>query len=436
MLIVGRPCVLCTDPPGPRRGAASSACEYAPVPAPETLQLLRRPGFARYFATVAAARATGSMFGVSGVLLVLERTHSLTLAGLMVAAATIPGAVTGPLLGAWLDVTASRRGLLALDRMITIVALAALLLLAGHTPNWVLPLIGLLYGATSPLSSGAFQSVMPEVAGEELLEVAYTFEATSVNTAFILGPALAGLVAGAAGAPAALEVQIGAGALLGVLIWRDRSFELRPPGHTRAPRRIRAAAAEGLRSLWRIRPLRWNTLTSVTYVAAWGTLNVGFPAYAVSVGAGAHTSGYMWAAISLGSMLSAFVFRRRALHVTQRALITCSFFAMAASVAAWPLARDLGAALALVALTGALEGPSLVALISIRQRLAPPHVRAQIFSTVSSLNLAAAAVGAAIAGPLHAAAGTSATLAAFGALLAGAGLIVLFAGERPARSPA
>ena len=82
--------------------------------------------------------------------------------------------------------------------------------------------------------------------------------------------------------------------------------------------------------------------------------------------------------LPLGSMLSAFAFRRRALRVTQRTLITCSFFAMAASVAAWPLAHDL------------------------------PVV---------------------LAGALHAAAGTGATLAAFGVLLAGAGLIVLCAGE-------
>ncbi len=406
------------------------------MPAPDTLQLLRRPGFARYFVTVAAARATGTMFEVSGVLLVLERTHSLTLAGVVVGAAVLPGAITGPILGAWLDVTPSRRRLLVLDRMITSSSLAALLVLAGHSPNWVLPLIAVAYGATTPLSSGAFASVMPEIAGPQLLEVAYTFEATSINIAFILGPAIAGLIAGTAGAPAALEFQIAAGVLLAVLIARDRTFELRPADQSPAPRGLRAAAGEGLRSLWRIRPLRWNALTSVIYVAGWGTLNVGFPAYAVSVGARAHASGYMWAGVSLGSLLSAFLLRRRALGIPQRALMGGSFLAMAASVAAWPLAHDLGAALGLVTLTGALEGPSLVALLSARQRLAPPRVRAQIFSTVSSLNLASAAGGAAIAGPLHAAVGTEATLFTFGALLAGAGLVQLLTGERPLqRSP-
>src|SRR5258708_2103566 len=131
----------------------------------ETATLLGRPGFARYFATVAAARATGTMFNVAGVLLILQRTHDLALAGIVVAAATLPGAIPGPSLGGWLDVTSNRRRLLVLDRALTALSLTAVLLLAGHAPNWTLPLASLLYGLTTPLSAGAFSSALPEVAG-------------------------------------------------------------------------------------------------------------------------------------------------------------------------------------------------------------------------------------------------------------------------------
>ena len=57
----------------------------------------------------------------------------------------------------------------------------------------------------------------------------------------------------------------------------------------------------------KIAALRWNVVVSTLYVAGWGTLNVGFPAYAERVHAGAAASGYMWAAISLGSVSSAIV---------------------------------------------------------------------------------------------------------------------------------
>ena len=69
-----------------------------------------------------------------------------------------------------------------------------------------------------------------------------------------------------------------------------------------------------------------------------------------------------------------------------------------------------------------------MALITVRQRLAPPHQRGQIFATVSSLNLAAIAAGSALAGPLHAALGTVATLLCFGLLMLSAGLVTLATG--------
>jgi MFS family permease len=324
-----------------------------------------------------------------------------------------------------------------LDRAVTVLSLTALLLLAGHGPNWLLPVLAAVYGSTTPLSSGAFSSVLPEVAGVQLLAIANTFEATSINTAFIVGPALAGVIAGTVGAAAVIVVQVAAGVVLTALIAADATFELRPEHDALAPSRIRDAVEQGLSSLWRVAPLRWNTVISVIYVAGWGMLNVLFPAYAVKVGARAHTSGYMWAAVAFGSMVSAFALRGLATRLRARHLIGISFLAMAASAAIWPLAGSLAVALLLICLTGALEGPSLVALITVRQRLAPAHLRGQIFSTAGSLDLAAVAAGAAIAGPLQSRVGTDSTLLVFGALLALAGLLALATnsdGEAPAET--
>jgi MFS family permease len=391
----------------------------------ETVRLLRRPGYARYFGVVAATRTTGTMFIVGGPLLVLARTGSLTLAGLVVAGETFAGAVTGPFLGAWLDVTPSRRRLLVLDRAVTVVSLTAMLLLAGHGPDWLLPVVGMIVGATTPLSSGAFSSVLPEVAGQELIAIANTFEATSINTAFIVGPALAGVIAGTAGAAAAILVQLAACVVLAALVAGDRTFDLRPEHGEAAPSRILHAVRQGVSSLWRIAPLRWNTLIGVIYVTGWGMLNVGFPAYAVKVRSGVHASGYMWAAIAIGSMVSAFALRGVARGLRSRRLVGISFLAMAVSVAIWPLAGGLAPALGLIFLTGALEGPSLVALIAVRQRMAPAHLRGQVFSTAGSLDLAAIALGAAIAGPMQAGLGTDGVLLVFAALLTLAGLLSL-----------
>jgi predicted MFS family arabinose efflux permease len=400
-------------------------CEDGAMASSETGRLLGRPHFRRYFATVAAARATGTMFNVAGVLLILQRTHDLTLAGLVVAAATLPGALTGPFLGGWLDVTKNRRRLLVLDRVVTALALVAVLALAGHAPNWVLPLAGLLYGITSPLSSGGFSAVLPEIAGTELLGAANAFEAASINAAFIVGPALAGVIAATAGPASALEVQLVTGLLLAVLIASDETFELRPEHSEATPKRVMHAVAQGFAATWGIQALRWNLLIDCFYVLAWGTLNVGFPAYAVALGAGAHASGYMWAVVSAGSLVGGFVLRGRPRGQTARVVIGGYFLAMAISAAAWPLAGGLGLALALVFVTGVLDGPGLVALISIRQRLAPPQLRGQIFTTATSVHAAAGALGAAGAGLFHEAFGTDATLLAFAGVIGVAGAAAL-----------
>jgi MFS family permease len=404
------------------------------MPSSDINQLLHRPGYARYLLVVITSRTTGTMFDVAGVLLVLQRTGSPVLAGLTVAAATLPGAITGPFLGAWLDVAERRRRLLVLDRLVTIAALIALLALAGHAPNWLIPLVAVAYGATAPLSAGAFSSLLPEIAGAELLQVANTFEASSINAAFIVGPALAGLISALASPADAIEVQIAVGALLIGLIAGDRIYELRPAVTARAPQRLLATVSEGTRSLLHIPALRAHVIASVIYVAAWGTLFVSFPLYAQSLHAGAAAGGYLWAAIALGSMLSAFLFRKRALRFAPNTLLVGSFVAMGLSVLLWPLAGDIAGALALVAFTGMLEGPSLVALVAVRQRLAPVHLRGQIFATVFSLDLAASAVGSAVAGPLHAATGTTTTLFAFGALILISGLANFGTGDADAQA--
>jgi hypothetical protein len=73
--------------------------------------LLTQPNCVRYFVALGLVRLGGNMFNVAIVLLVFARTHSLALGGLTVAAGTFSAALTGPLLGAWLDVTRSRRRL-------------------------------------------------------------------------------------------------------------------------------------------------------------------------------------------------------------------------------------------------------------------------------------------------------------------------------------
>ena len=185
-----------TDPGSSARDhdAPSAAAEPAAY-----RHLLRRSGYRSFVLTVSLSRTGVTMFGVAGVLLVLRRTGSAPLAGVTAAAAMLPAALSGPLLGAWLDVARSRRMLMVIDQLSSVVCLLALVALAGHAPNWTLPAVAIVYSVTRPFSSASFFSAMAEIVGPELLDHASAIEASSLNVSFVLGPALAGAIAGGGG---------------------------------------------------------------------------------------------------------------------------------------------------------------------------------------------------------------------------------------------
>jgi MFS family permease len=75
----------------------------------DSLRGLRaQPGYLKFLSAATLARVSDEMFSVGVVLLVLERTDSAGLAGAAVAAITLPSLISGPLLGAWLDLTGRR----------------------------------------------------------------------------------------------------------------------------------------------------------------------------------------------------------------------------------------------------------------------------------------------------------------------------------------
>ena len=115
--------------------------------------------------------------------------------------------MSGPLLGAWLDRSRSRRRVMILDQVLAATSLIGIVVLAGNAPNWTVPLVALAAGITWPLSFGGFTSLIPVIVPDELLAQANALEATSFNFAMIAGPALAGTISAIADPAASLMVE-------------------------------------------------------------------------------------------------------------------------------------------------------------------------------------------------------------------------------------
>jgi predicted MFS family arabinose efflux permease len=401
----------------------------------ESLRRLRaQPGYLPFVGAATLARVSDEMFSVGVVLLVLDRTGSAGLAGLAVAAITLPSLLTGPLLGAWLDLTGRRRRLMVADQLLITTMLIALVLVTGNAPDWVVPLVVLAAGLTYPLSFGGFTSLIPAIVPDELLTPANALETSSFNAALIVGPALAGTLAAAFGPESALLVEAGLALLALLLI-------LRIPGLDRSPRRagdgrtLLGVAAEGIGRIVAVPELRGITVAAAIGLGGLGLLTVAFPLFAVEhLGAERSDAGYMWAAFALGSTCGALGLVRIQRRFPPERIVLAGYAIFGTLMLSWPLAGSLGVLLVLIAVAASVDGPALAAQFAVRQRVVPPSLYGQVFTTAAGLKVGSFAMGAALAGPVATGLGSSEALllAAF-AQIFGAALGVALA-RLPARA--
>ena len=376
----------------------------------DSLRRLRaQPGYIRFVSAATLARVSDEMFSVGVVLLVLDRTGSPGLAGATVAAITFPSLVSGPLLGAWLDLTGRRRTLMVIDQLVIASVLVALVLLVGHAPNWVLPLVVIPAGITYPLSFGGFTSMIPSLVPGELLPPANALETTSFNSALVIGPALAGTLSAviAPVAPLLVEAVLALAAL--ALIVRIPGLD-RPP--ERAPdRTLWSVAGDGLRMIVAVPQLRAVTAAAAFGMCGLGLLTVAFPLFAVEhLDVARSAAGYMWAAFAVGSTLGALSLVRIQRRFPPERIVLTGYAVFGILMLSWPLADALPVFLVLIALAALVDGPALAAQFGTRQVHVPPSLYGQVFTTAVGLKVGSFALGSALGGVIATGLGSAETI--------------------------
>jgi MFS family permease len=355
------------------------------------------------------SRLADQSASIALVLLVIARTHNPRLAGLVVAAFTIPTLVTGPVIGAYLDQLRAKRALFAANQFTLAAALTGVAVLAGHVPGAVLIALGLLAGITAPVLTGGFSSLVPLLVPPGGLRRANALDAASYNVAGLAGPALVAVLAGAAGAGLALSAVAGIAALGLVLVLgvpmpaagpgRGRGGGNRGPAEA-VPGSLRAAVADGLRLLRDV-PLLRSTTIATTLSQLWqGLLPVTLPLLAVRLDHPASAGAWLLTALSGGGLAGSLASGRLLARQTAPAVLIAATAACGAFLAALAAAPGFAPALGLAALAGAADGPILAATLAIRQRTVPADRYAQTAATAASLKTGAYALGAAAAGLL------------------------------------
>lgn len=379
------------------------------------LSALRSPTLRRIILAYTVNRL-GTWFGfVALSVAVFDHTHSaLAVAALLLAGQALP-AFVAPALAARVE-AGERRGQLSGLYLFEGVATAALAVLLWHF--W-LPAILLLVAldGTAALATSALLRSETARAGRERerpqsddvvhededlearMQAAERQANATLNIAFsatfMLGPALAGVLVAAAGAPAALFIDATSFLICGAMLI-DLHPHTKDSGETSVRARLQAAW-QHINAVRALRALLLAEAIALVFFDSGGPIEV---AYAkATLHAGDRGYGLLLAAWGLGVVFGSLVFARSP-NRGLGAMLTCGTLAMGLAYIGFSVAPVLEVACAAAVLGGVGNGVEWASMISLVQRLTPPALHGRLMSAVESIAALALAIGLSLGGGL------------------------------------
>lgn len=370
---------------------------------------------ARVLVVGTLARVPSEGLALAVVLAVADRGGSVAFAGVLLALATLPQIVTGPIGGTLLDRSAHPARLVAVAGSAT--AAAGLAFAVADASGPVAVVAALAVACTDPVLTGGLSAVFTRWAaagGGFTTSQISAWDGVAYNVAGVAGPLLVTVVAATAGPTTALVV-------LAVTIVPAALVVLGgPPLPTDAHAGPRVTVA--LRAMWADRPLRGVTVATTLEQAALGGLPIAMVAAAAAHGHAAEAAGAVITVRAVAALASSLVLTRWGQAVRAHVLVVASIGLSGCGLVAmgwapWWLMVGLGG------LVGLADGPVLVGTYRARADGSPPAVRASVFTVGASLKLAASSAGALAAGLALTDHATATGLAAIGAACVASALL-------------
>ena len=194
--------------------------------------LLRTSGVARIIAAQLTARFPNGMTSLAILLHVENQTGSYGAAGLVLAAASLGQAVSGPVTSRWMGIWGIRR-VLTLTTAVCALALLAMALIPMGIPGYMV--FGLLAGLSTPPVQSAARTIYPKLVNARQLTALFSLDASLQEIIWILAPVLITIVATQVGTVVGLLL------IIVILVLGGAWFILSPEvGRVRIPRSRRA----------------------------------------------------------------------------------------------------------------------------------------------------------------------------------------------------
>ncbi len=356
----------------------------------------------------------GTWFGLIALMLaVFDHTHSaIAVAGLLLAGQALPAFVV-PAVVARVEASTSRRELSGLY-FFEAVATAALAVLLWHFWLPAVLLIAALDGTAALAASSLLRAELARAARDHAQADAETRTDDSLETeaheaerranaalniafsvTFVLGPALGGVVVAAAGAPAALFIDVGSFLICGTLL-----LDLHPHVEEAEGDSVRAR----LRAAWRhvnqaptLRGLLLTYAVALVFLESAAPIEVSYAKETLHAGdRGFGLLVTMWGA---GAVLGSVVFAR-SLRRPLGLLLGAGSCAIGLAYVGFAAAPSLAFACAAALVGGIGNGLDVPSLISLVQRLTPQRLQGRMMGAVESLSALALALGLPLGGVL------------------------------------
>jgi MFS family permease len=393
------------------------------------LEVLRLPGALGFSSTGFVARMPMSMFSLGTVLLIAAVTGKYGLAGVVAAVGSVGYALGAPQFGRLADRYGQQRVLRPQVAAFAAATIALMVLAEAGAPLLAVAAAGAIAGMTMP-SIGSMVRARWSVllAGTSRLHTAFSLESVADEIIFVVGPALATLLATDV-YPAA---GVGAAMLLGVvgtvLFAAQRRTE--PPPHPRPAARARRGggrrrgpAVPGLATLVPVYGLLGGMFAAIELSTV---------AFATELGHKTE-AGFVLGVYALGSAVGGLWYGSRHWRspLARRFILTLG--CMTAGVATFWFQPGLATLYLVIFVAGLAIAPTLINGFSLVEEQAPPSHRTEGMTWLSSAIGVGVAIGSPLSGHIidaHNARWGYVLAAVFGV----AALLVGLAGHRPLRA--
>ncbi len=386
-----------------------------------------RPLLALETATLVSAAGNGVAL-VALPWVVLDLTGSAADVGLVAAAAAIPLVASAFVAGTIVDRFGRRRTAVVSDVLSGIsIAAIPVAAAAGVLSLWLLVVLAAVGAVFDPAGVTAREAMLPAAADAARMrrERVNGIHEAVFGVAFLVGPALGGLLIAAVGAEATLWATAIAFALSTAASSLVRLPRVEQPERD-GPRSMWKDGLEGLAFVWRDRTLRALTILFTVLVGAWVPIEgIILPVYFQAQDA-PERLGVVLMAMSVGGIVGALAYGAFGHRVSRRSAVLVGLIGTALPVVGMAFLPRFWMLALLGAATGLLYGPINPIANLVLQEAAPPHLLGRAIGVLTSLAYAAGPVGFLVVGPVIELVGLRPTFLALALILVGVALAAPF----------